>query len=94
MPSAVKASARHQVTACAAAAWERPATSNSWSMAHHGPRRSSELGDPKKRGADLVLLDVRNGLLSAEAARTAYGVAIASDGRSVDTAGTRMLRGG
>ena len=50
-------------------------------------------GDPKKRAADLVLLDVRNGIVSAQAARAVYGVAIAADGRSVDIAATRALRG-
>ena len=51
-------------------------------------------GDPKRRSADLVLLDVRNGLVSEDAARSIYGVALASDGRSVDVATTRKLRGG
>ena len=51
-------------------------------------------GDPKRRSADLVLLDVRNGLVSEDAARAIYGVAPASDGRSVDVATTRKLRGG
>jgi len=50
-------------------------------------------GDPKKRAADLVLLDVRNGIVSAQAARAVYGVAITADGRSVDIAATRALRG-
>ena len=51
-------------------------------------------GDPKRRSADLVLLDVRNGLVSEDAARSIYGVALASDGRSVDVATTRKLGGG
>ena len=51
-------------------------------------------GDPKRRSADLVLLEVRNGLVSEDAARSIYGVALASDGRSVDVATTRKLRGG
>ena len=50
-------------------------------------------GDPKKRPADLVLLDVRNGLVSEKAARNAYGVALALDGRSIDVTETRKLRG-
>ena len=40
-----------------------------------------------------VLAEVRDGLLSAEAARERYGVAIAEDGRSVDEAATARLRG-
>ena len=51
-------------------------------------------GDPKKRSADLVLLDVRNGLLSTEVARTAYGVVVAADARTIDPEKTAILRGG
>jgi hypothetical protein len=42
----------------------------------------------------LVLLDVRNGLLSKKTAGSVYGVALAPDGRSIDVASTRKLRGG
>jgi N-methylhydantoinase B len=50
-------------------------------------------GDPKQRDPQLVLLDVRNGIIGEEAARCVYGVAIASDGRSVDVEATCKLRG-
>jgi N-methylhydantoinase B len=39
-------------------------------------------GDPRKREVDLVLADVRDGLLSREAALAQYGVKISKDGRS------------
>lgn len=51
-------------------------------------------GDPKRRRPESVLLDVRNGVVSMETARTIYGVAITSDGRAIDETRTRMLRGG
>lgn len=47
-------------------------------------------GDPLEREADLVMNDVERGFVSAEMARSAYGVAIASG--SVDVAETRELR--
>jgi N-methylhydantoinase B len=49
-------------------------------------------GDPKARDPARVLRDVRDGLVSVEAAREVYGVALATDGRSVDQAATRRLR--
>ena len=49
------------------------------------------LGDPKARPAELVAEDVRNGLVSPDAAREAYGVVISADGL-VDEAGTSALR--
>ena len=45
-------------------------------------------GNRKKRDADLVLLDVRNGLLSRGVARTIYGVAA----RRTDAPLTRQPR--
>jgi len=50
-------------------------------------------GDPKRRDPELVLLDARNGVISEDAARRIYGVAISPDGRSVDVGATRRLRG-
>ena len=49
------------------------------------------LGDPKTRPADAVATDVRNGLVSVEAARSDYGVALNADGQ-VDEAATAALR--
>jgi N-methylhydantoinase B len=49
-------------------------------------------GDPTERDPDRVADDVRNGFVSADAARTLYRVALADDG-AVDTAATRRLRG-
>ena len=51
-------------------------------------------GDPQRRDPELVLLDARNGIISEDAARRIYGVAISPDGRSVDVGATRKLRGG
>ncbi|MSQ70325.1 MAG: hydantoinase B/oxoprolinase family protein [Betaproteobacteria bacterium] len=49
-------------------------------------------GDPRARDPAAVLRDVRDGVVSLAAARDVYGVAIASDGRSVDSAETARLR--
>jgi N-methylhydantoinase B len=49
------------------------------------------MGDPVARDPRLVARDVRNGLVSVEAARRDYGVAVSPDGR-VDAAATRALR--
>jgi N-methylhydantoinase B len=49
------------------------------------------LGDPATRPPDLVAADVRDGLVSAEAARTIYRVALTADG-TVDPAATAALR--
>jgi N-methylhydantoinase B len=51
-------------------------------------------GDPKRRHPELVLLDVRNGVVSEAVARGIYGVVLAADGRSIDIEATRKLRGG
>lgn len=50
-------------------------------------------GDPREREPELVLLDVRNGLVSRDEARDVYGVALSDDGRFVDARATRRLRG-
>ena len=49
------------------------------------------LGDPRERPAEAVLADVRSGLVSAEAARSHYGVAIGAD-LEVDEVATAVLR--
>jgi N-methylhydantoinase B len=48
-------------------------------------------GDPLERDPERVALDVREGLVSAEAARLAYGVVVGADA-CVDGASTRSLR--
>ena len=50
-------------------------------------------GDPHDRSPDAVLGDVAAGLISADTARTTYGVAIAADG-SLDRDATAALRNG
>ncbi len=50
-------------------------------------------GDPKARPAGRVLDDVLDGLVSPQAARETYGVALTPDGRQVDEAATGVLRG-
>ncbi len=49
--------------------------------------------DPRTRDPALVARDVRNGLVSAEQARAAYGVALTAEG-AVDAEATRALRAG
>ena len=49
------------------------------------------LGDPRQRPVAAVLADVRGGLVSAEAARSDYGVAIGAD-LAVDEVATAVLR--
>ena len=49
-------------------------------------------GDPFNRDAELVLRDVRDGVVSPEAARRDYGVVITANGRSVDTVATTAVR--
>jgi N-methylhydantoinase B len=51
-------------------------------------------GDPLTRDPQLVLRDVRDEVVSVEAAVRDYGVAIGADGRSVDLAATAALRAG
>ena len=49
------------------------------------------LGNPRRRAIESVAQDVREGFISAEAARHDYGVAVADDG-TVDRAETARLR--
>jgi N-methylhydantoinase B len=48
-------------------------------------------GDPRKRPAEKVAEDVRRGLVSIEAARELYGVALTAE-LAVDEAETAALR--
>ena len=49
-------------------------------------------GDPHERDPELVLRDVRAGLVSRDEAGRAYGVALTPDGAAVDPTGTERLR--
>lgn len=49
-------------------------------------------GDPLERDVQRVLDDVRDGKVSAEAARTLYGVCLSPDGSAVDAASTDSAR--
>src|SRR5438105_2211599 len=49
-------------------------------------------GDPRERPAALVLADVRNGMISVDAARADYGVCIDPKTLSIDEQGTAELR--
>jgi N-methylhydantoinase B len=49
-------------------------------------------GDPMARAPERVLRDVRDGVVSAEAARDVYGVVLSADGKAVDAAATQTLR--
>ncbi len=51
-------------------------------------------GNPFERAPDLVLRDVRDGVVSVEGAARDYGVVITADGRSVDGSATAALRAG
>jgi len=50
-------------------------------------------GDPFNRDAELVLRDVRDGVVSRQAARRDYGVVITTNGQSVDAVATAAVRG-
>ena len=50
-------------------------------------------GDPLARSPELVLRDVRDGVVSRAAAAQDYGVVLTSDGRSVDVLATTTERG-
>ncbi|MBV9007351.1 MAG: hypothetical protein JO181_21975, partial [Solirubrobacterales bacterium] len=50
-------------------------------------------GDPKRRAAERVRDDVRDGLVSVQKARELYGVAIDPATLEVDSAATAKLRG-
>jgi N-methylhydantoinase B len=43
-------------------------------------------GDPRTRDPARVLRDVRDGIVSRDAAERAYGVALTADGRGIDAA--------
>ena len=49
-------------------------------------------GDPLRRDPERVLRDARDGILSREAAENLYGVALGSEGRTVDLEATERLR--
>ena len=49
-------------------------------------------GDARQREPSRVLRDVRDGVVSREAAESVYGVALSADGKSVDEAATAILR--
>ncbi len=51
-------------------------------------------GDPKTRDPQAVLADLRDGIISAQAAREIYAVVPAADGMSLDMEATQALRGG
>lgn len=66
-----------------------------------GPSRLSMIspggggyGDPRRRPPEKVVLDVRNGMVSAAAARAVYAVALTEDGRDFDAEETAGLRSG
>lgn len=50
-------------------------------------------GDPFARPPELVLRDVRDGVLTRHAAERDYGVALSADGLGIDSERTRSLRG-
>jgi N-methylhydantoinase B len=71
-----------------------------YGIRHTGPCRFSMAsqggggwGDPLNRSVDAVLCDVRDGIISREMAYETYGVVITDEGRAVDDAATRELRG-
>jgi N-methylhydantoinase B len=49
-------------------------------------------GDPRKRSAELVATEVRNGVISLESACDDYGVAVDPDTLTLDRAATEQLR--
>jgi N-methylhydantoinase B len=51
-------------------------------------------GDPLRRDPELVVREVREGLLSGKRARETYGVAVDAEGTGHDCAETERLRGG
>jgi len=50
-------------------------------------------GDPFARPPELVLRDVRDGVVSRAKAAQDYGVVLTADGRSVDVSATSTERG-
>ena len=78
---------------------ESPRTPPAYALWRLGPAHLSlrspgggGFGDPLRRDPAKVLRDVRDETVSAGAARDIYGVVIAADGKSVDTAATKALR--
>ena len=70
-----------------------------YGIRHLGPARMIALtpggggwGDPLHRDPALVLRDVRDGVVSTEAAARDYGVVLSADGRSVDMVATETKR--
>jgi len=53
---------------------------------------SGGYGDPLDREPERVLQDVVDGYVSAQAARSLYGVVLAGTGRGFDKAATSVLR--
>ncbi|HVO91154.1 MAG TPA: hypothetical protein VMV45_21650, partial [Casimicrobiaceae bacterium] len=49
-------------------------------------------GDPLERDVDAVVRDVRDELVSAQAARDDYGVVLTTDGQAADLHATLQLR--
>jgi N-methylhydantoinase B len=49
-------------------------------------------GDPKRRPAELVASEVRNGVISVKAALEIYGVAVDEKTCELDNKATRLLR--
>ena len=49
-------------------------------------------GEPMKREANLVVAEVRNGVISIEAARNVYGVVVTGDDYTIDETATAALR--
>jgi N-methylhydantoinase B len=49
-------------------------------------------GDARRRDPERVRAEVRDGLLSHQAARQHYGVVVSADGRTIDEDATRRLR--
>lgn len=50
-------------------------------------------GDPRQRPAETVRREVRDGIISLEAAREHYGVVLSGDGLEIDREATAALRG-
>jgi len=70
-----------------------------YALLHLGPLRltirspgGGGFGDPRERDLDAVMRDVRDELVSPEAAAAQYGVVVASDGRTADMDSTIRLR--
>lgn len=77
---------------------EQPISARAWNTVYEGdvilhePPGGGGYGDPFERDPETVLVDVRNGYVSRDAAAQAYGVAI-SDDLTIDRAETARRRG-